>query len=332
MISVVVPVYNEEASLELLHGELAAVFAGSVLGPVELLFVDDGSRDGSWRVLTGLAAADPRVRAIRFRRNFGKAAALTAGFQAARGERVFTLDGDLQDNPAEIPRFLARLDEGFDVVSGWKKTRHDPWHKVWPSRVFNWMVSSLTGCRLHDHNCGFKLYRREVIREVEIYGELHRFVPVLAHARGFRVTEIEVAHRPRRHGASKYGFSRFLKGFLDLVTVRFLTRFHQRPLHVMGGTGLVLLGLGIAGLVYLAVLWILDYRPIGNRPMLFYSIALLIVGVQLLSLGILAELVTAYSIRPDKTYSIAETVEHPGDETGEADPSPARADDAPGSP
>ncbi len=314
MITVVIPVYNEEGSLAALHGELDAVFGDDVLGPVEFVFVDDGSRDGSWTVLSALAARDPRVHAIRFRRNFGKAAALTAGFRAARGERIFTLDADLQDDPAEIPRFLAKLEEN-DVVSGWKKNRRDPWHKVYPSRVFNWMVSTLTGCRLHDHNCGFKLYRSEVIREVEIYGELHRFVPVLAHARGFRVAELEVNHRPRRHGISKYGVSRFIKGFLDLLTVRFLTRFQQRPLHLLGGTGLALLGLGLLGLLYLAVLWILGYRPIGNRPMLFYSIALLIVGVQLLSLGILAELVTAYSIRSEETYSIAETTQAQPDST-----------------
>lgn len=316
MISVIVPVYNEAASLALLHGELVAAFDAASTGPVEFIFVDDGSRDGSWRELRQLAAVDPRVQAIRFRRNFGKAAALTAGFQAARGERIFTLDADLQDNPAEVPRFLARLDEGCDVVSGWKKTRHDPWHKVWPSRVFNWMVSNLTGCHLHDHNCGYKLYRREVVREVGIYGELHRFVPVLAHARGFRVAEIEVAHRPRRHGTSKYGFSRFLKGFLDLLTVRFLTRFHQRPLHVLGGAGLALLALGGVGLFYLAILWLLGYRPIGTRPMLLYSIAFLVVGVQLLSLGILAELVTAYNIQPAETYSIAETLESRSAGTG----------------
>jgi glycosyltransferase involved in cell wall biosynthesis len=317
MISVVIPVYNEEGSLAELHGELAAVFASDALGAAEFVFVDDGSRDTSWSVLAELARTDIRVRAIRFRRNFGKAAALSAGFQAARGERIFTLDADLQDDPAEIPRFLDRLDEGFDVVSGWKKTRHDPWHKVYPSRVFNWMVSTLTGCHLHDHNCGFKLYRSDVTSEVEIYGELHRFVPVLAHARGFRVSEIEVNHRPRRHGKSKYGVARFIKGFLDLLTVRFLTRFRERPLHILGGAGMVLLALGLAGLFYLAVLWVIGIRPIGNRPMLFYSIALLIVGVQLLSLGILAELVTAYSIRGEDTYSIAETIE-PGTEKAPA--------------
>jgi glycosyltransferase involved in cell wall biosynthesis len=307
MISIVIPIHDEEASLATLHGELDTVFAQSINEPAEFIFVDDGSRDGSWAVLTALARRDPRVRAIRFRRNFGKAAALTAGFQACRGELVFTLDGDLQDDPAEIPRFLAALAQGYDVVSGWKKTRHDPWHKVYPSRVFNWMVSHVSGCRLHDHNCGFKLYRGEVLREVGIYGELHRFIPVLAHARGFRVAEVEVRHRSRRHGVSKYGFSRIFKGFLDLVTVRFLTRFGQRPLHVLGGTGLALFGLGALGMFYLAILWLdPDHEPIGTRPLLFYSIAFLLVGTQLLSLGVLAELVTAYNIRATDTYSVAE--------------------------
>jgi glycosyltransferase involved in cell wall biosynthesis len=233
---------------------------------------------------------------------------VTAVFQAVRGEVVFTLDGDLQDDPAEIPRFLMKLDEGLDVVSGWKRKRYDPWHKVYPSRVFNGMVSGLTGCRLHDHNCGFKAYRREVLDEVGIYGELHRFVPVLAHAKGFRVGEIEVKHRARKFGSSKYGLARFIKGLLDLVTVRFLTRFGQRPLHVMGGCGLGLFTLGAVGLVYLAALWLLGFRPIGDRPLLIYSAALLGVGTQLMSLGILAELVTSYNIQAKDTYSIAETV------------------------
>jgi glycosyltransferase involved in cell wall biosynthesis len=324
MISVIIPVYNEEGSLAQLHRELDAVFQDRDRMPVEFLFVDDGSRDGSWAELTKLAKEDARVRAIRFRRNFGKAAALTAGFRAARGDRVFTMDADLQDDPAEIPRFLDRLDEGYDVVNGWKKTRHDPWHKVWPSRVFNRMVSRLTGCYLHDHNCGFKLYRRSVTDEVDIYGELHRFVPVLAHARGFRVTEIEVHHRPREHGVSKYGFERFLKGFLDLLTVRFLTRFGQRPLHILGGSGLALLACGALGLLYLAMIWLRGDRPIGNRPLLFYSIAFLIVGVQLLSLGVLAELVTAYNIRPEDTYSIAETSDAHADHPPPREPGPMR--------
>ena len=313
MITAVVPLYNEEKSLAILHAELAAVFESGACGPVEFLFVDDGSRDGSWAVIEHLAQADPRVRGIRFRRNFGKAAALTAGFQAARGAIVFTLDGDLQDDPAEIPRFLATLGEGLDVVSGWKQTRHDPWHKVGPSRVFNWAVSSLTGCHLHDHNCGFKVYRREVLNEVGIYGELHRFVPVLAHAKGFRVGELVVNHRARQHGSSKYGVARLIKGFLDLMTVRFLTRFGQSPLHLMGGAGLVLLLLGGLGMTYLAILWLRGGGPIGTRPLLVYSAVVLGVGTQLVTLGILAELVTSYNIRAQDTYSIAETLDPPGE-------------------
>ncbi|CAN5868529.1 N/A [soil metagenome] len=329
MISVVVPVYNEQESLATLHAELDHAFSTEGIGPAEFIFIDDGSRDGSWCEIQKLASTDPRVRAVRFRRNFGKAAALTAGFQAARGQVVFTMDADLQDDPAEIPKFLARLDEGYDVISGWKRTRHDPWHKVFPSRVFNAMVSYMTGCHLHDHNCGFKVYRAEVLREVGIYGELHRFVPVFAHAKGFRVGELVVNHRARQFGYSKYGVARLIKGFLDLVTVRFLTRFGQSPLHILGTIGLVLLLAGGLGMVYLAVLWTLGeaYRPIGNRPMLVYSVALLMVGTQLVSVGILAELVTSYNLRAGDTYSIAETLR-----TSEKPLIEARAVPAPESP
>jgi glycosyltransferase involved in cell wall biosynthesis len=325
MISFVIPVYNERESLAALLGELSGAVASHGLGEAEFLFIDDGSRDGSWSVLKGLAAGDRRVKAIRFRRNFGKAAALTAGFAEAKGEIVFTLDADLQDDPAEIPRFLSKLEEGdgLDVVSGWKRTRHDPWHKVLPSRVFNRMVSAMTGAYLHDHNCGFKCYRSEVLDEVNIYGELHRFVPVLAHSRGFRVGEVEVKHRARQFGRSKYGFSRFAKGFLDLLTVRFLTRYGQRPQHLLGVAGLVLFSIGAAVMGYLAVVWVVDHwirgedHPIGTRPLLIYSTAMLGVGTQLLCLGILAELITSYNLRAEDTYSVAETV-GPGEGAGAA--------------
>ncbi len=321
MISVVIPLFNERESLATLHGELDRAL--TPIGPFEILFVDDGSLDDSWSVVRELAARDSRVRGIRFRRNFGKAAALTAGFQSAKGEVVFTMDGDLQDDPAEIPRFLARLDEGLDVVSGWKRTRHDPWHKVWPSRVFNGMVSAMTGCVLHDHNCGFKAYRRAVLDEVGIYGELHRFVPVLAHAKGFRIGEIPVNHRARKFGRSKYGVSRLIKGFLDILTVRFLTRFGQRPLHILGAIGLALLALGGLGMVYLAVEWVLGHRPIGDRPLLIYSATLMGVGTQLVTMGILAELVTSYNIQAKDTYSIAETVDSPRKDDGPGPVSPS---------
>jgi glycosyltransferase involved in cell wall biosynthesis len=329
-ISVVIPVHNEEESLPALHAELAAVFDGGALGPAEFLFVDDGSRDGSWGALAELTREDPRVGAIRFRRNFGKAAALMAGFQAARGELVFTMDGDLQDDPAEIPRFLEEMGRGHDVVSGWKKVRYDPWHKVYPSRVFNGMVSAMTGCRLHDHNCGFKLYRREVLDEIGIYGELHRFIPVLAHARGFRVGEVVVRHRARQYGRSKYGVMRMLKGFLDLLTVRFLTRFSQRPLHVLGGIGLALTTIGGLVMLYLAIIWLdPNHEPIGTRPLLFYAGAFVSVGIQLLSLGILAELVTAYNIRPEDTYSVVERIPTREDAPPTLDQPPGSREDLP---
>jgi glycosyltransferase involved in cell wall biosynthesis len=308
-LSLVIPVCDERESIPTLGAELldAVTKLPFARESVEIVLVDDGSRDGTWEAIVDLAGVDRRVRGIRLRRNFGKAAALTAGFEAARGEVLFTLDGDGQDDPAELPRFLARLSEGLDVVSGWKRVRHDPWHKVWPSRLFNWCVSRLTGCVLHDHNCGFKVYRRAVVDEVGIYGELHRFIPVLAHARGFRVGELEVNHRVRRFGRSKYGFARLIKGFLDLLTVRFLTRFSQRPLHVLGTVALVAMLAGAVGMVYLLVEWLVGHRPIGNRPLLVYSATLLGLGTQLFSLGILAELITAYLVRPRDSYSIAET-------------------------
>ncbi|MEA1951750.1 MAG: glycosyltransferase family 2 protein, partial [Planctomycetota bacterium] len=284
MLSVVIPVYNEADSLEALHGELVEV-ARAEGYKLDVVFVDDGSTDESWSVMRGIAEGDDCVRAIRFRRNFGKAAALDAGFSAARGELIMTLDADLQDDPHEIPRFLARMEEGYDVVSGWKKVRYDPWHKVGPSRVFNWMVSHMTGVYLHDHNCGMKCYRREIFDEVRLYGELHRFVPVLAAARGFRPSEIVISHRTRKFGQSKYGVSRIIKGFLDLLTVKFITGFGQRPQHVLGTIGLGSFLLGFCGLFYLALYWIISRLAPGidpihlhQRPAVIYSVGFLLLG------------------------------------------------------
>jgi dolichol-phosphate mannosyltransferase len=316
MISIVIPVYNERESLETLHGEIAAVAAAAGL-ELEVLFVDDGSRDGSWDVIRDLAHKHLHVHGLRFRRNFGKAAALLAGFRAARGDVILTLDADLQDDPLEIPRFLKALEgdadgRRLDVVSGWKKKRHDPWHKVGPSRVFNWMVSALTGVRLHDHNCGMKAYRAEIFREVRLYGELHRFIPVLAAARGFQVGEIVINHRPRKFGQSKYGVRRLVKGFLDLMTVKFLTGFGQRPQHFLGCFGLASFLFGGVGLLYLAALWILNYfdvvksLPLHERPLLIYSAAALLLGAQMMSVGLVAELITSYQGRDEDSFSIAE--------------------------
>lgn len=320
MLSIIVPVLNEQESLAQLHSEIVHTAQQQGL-EVEILFVDDGSRDGSWQAVQNLAQQDGRVSGIRFRRNFGKAAALTAGMRAARGELLMMMDADLQDDPAEIPHFLAKLNEGFDVVNGWKQRRLDPWHKVYPSRVFNWMIGRLTGLKLHDHNCGLKLFRSDVAREIRIYGELHRFIPVLAHARGFRVTEIPVHHRERQFGQSKYGVRRFLRGFLDLLTVKFLTGFGQRPQHMLGAIGLLFLGLGFLGLGYLAALWLLmnmpplwgsepliAVSPIGPRPLLAYSIAATLLGGQSLSLGLLAELIVSNTVREQATFSISEQV------------------------
>jgi len=322
-LSIVVPVLDEAESLPTLYEEITAV--GRQHGyDLEVIFIDDGSRDTSWQVIQKLAASDARVRGIRFRRNFGKAAALSAGFDAAEGDVVMTLDADLQDDPREIPNFLAELESDLDVVSGWKKVRHDPWHKVLPSRVFNAMVSRLTGVKLHDHNCGMKCYRHEVLSEIRLYGELHRFVPVLAHARGFRVGEIAIAHRPRKFGHSKYGFKRFMKGFLDLLTVKFLTGYGQRPQHLLGTIGLLCFLAGGLCLAFLTGLWIVSrvwseqFGPpvdLHQRALFFYSLGAMLLGGQLMSVGFLAELITAYTGRDADTYSIAEETP-PHTETG----------------
>ena len=320
VLSTVIPVFNEVESIESLYRELIGV-ARDQGYDIELIFVDDGSTDGSWGQIRRLAIDDPRVTGLRFRRNFGKAAALSAGFGAARGELVMTLDADLQDDPREIPRFLTAIATGLDVVSGWKQVRHDPWHKVFPSRVFNWLVSRLTGVALHDHNCGMKCYRREVFDEVRLYGELHRFVPVLAAARGYRVGEITIEHRPRRFGQSKYGIRRFVTGFLDLLTVKFLTGFGQRPQHLLGAVGLACFFLGGLGVVYLTGYWVLSQlrpdlglTPLHERPALLYSLGALLLGGQLMSIGFLAELIIAYQARDSDTYSVAERTSLAGDE------------------
>ena len=292
VISVIVPVHDEERSVALLHDELAAA-----LDPLdeawEVVFVDDGSTDGTFAELTRLHAAHDGIRVVRLRRNFGKAAALQAGFEEAEGEIVVTIDGDLQDDPSEIPRLLAKLDEGFDLVSGWKTKRRDPLSRRIPSRIFNAVTGRLSGLRLHDLNCGLKAYRAEVVRGLRIYGELHRFIPVLAHYRGFRVAEIPVNHRPREHGRSRYGMERYVRGFLDLLTVTFMGRYRHRPLHLFGGVGLVLGAVGTLLLAYLTVLK-LTGEAIGQRPLLTLGVLLVVVGVQLVSLGLVSELVASH--------------------------------------
>jgi glycosyltransferase involved in cell wall biosynthesis len=292
VLSVVVPIRNEERSVALLYDELAAAL--DPLGePWEAVFVDDGSTDGSFAALTRLHAAAPNVRVVRLRRNFGKAAALMAGFDQSQGDTIVTIDGDLQDDPSEIPRLLAKLDEGFDLVTGWKTRRRDPLTRRVLSRIFNAVTSRFSGVRLHDMNCGLKAYRAEVVHGLRLYGELHRFVPVLAHYRGYRIAELPVNHRPREHGRSRYGPERYLRGFLDLLTVSFIGRYRHRPLHLFGGLGLALGALGLGILVYLTILK-LGGHAIGGRPLLTLGVLLVVVGLQFFSLGLISEMITSH--------------------------------------
>jgi glycosyltransferase involved in cell wall biosynthesis len=291
VISIVIPLHNEERSIALLYDELQAAL--EPLGQEwEAVFVDDGSVDGSFAALTRLHDANENVRVVRLRRNFGKAAALAAGFGQARGEIVVTIDADLQDDPAEIPRLLVKLDEGFDLVSGWKTRRRDPLRRRVLSRIFNWVTGRMSGLRLHDMNCGLKAYRAEVVRGMPLYGELHRFIPVLAQYRGFRVAELPVNHRPREHGRSRYGVERYVRGFLDLLTVSFIGRYRHRPLHLFGGLGLILGLFGVAILVYLTVVKALGHA-IGERPLLTLGVLLVVVGLQFFSLGLISEMLTS---------------------------------------
>ena len=291
MISVVVPLLNEEQSLELLYGEIAAALEAEG-HPYEVIFVDDGSTDGSMDVLSRLHAETTNVVVVHLRRNFGKAAALQAGFLEARGDIVVTIDADLQDDPAEIPQLLAKLDEGFDLVSGWKTRRNDPLARRLFSRLFNWSTAVVSGVRLHDVNCGLKAYRAEVLQGMRLYGELYRFIPVLASYRGFRVAEIPVNHRARQHGRSRYGPERYLRGFFDLLSVTFMGRYRQRPLHLFGGLGLLMGAIGFIILLYLTVIWFWG-AGIGNRPLLTLGVLLEVVGIQLVSLGLLSEMITS---------------------------------------
>ena len=282
LVSLVIPLKDEEESLRECFTRIAAEM-GALALDFEVIFVNDGSTDGSWQVIQELARLHPEnVIACRFLRNSGKAQALAAGFRAARGEVVFTLDADLQDDPKEIPRFLAKLEEGWDIVSGWKRKRHDPWHKVLPSRVFNRMLSSLCGVALHDHNCGFKCYRGEVVKNVALYGEMHRMIPSLARIKGYRSTEIEVEHHARIHGVSKYGVNRFLRGFMDMLTVYFLKNFRERPLHFLGSIALSLLLVG-------GLLALFSVVP-GCGGALALAQTLLTCAVPLAGLGLVAEL------------------------------------------
>lgn len=308
-ISVIVPLYNEKDSLRQLHAGITDELKRFEV-EAEIVYVDDGSTDGSTEVLKEIRSSDPRVRIIRFRRNFGKSAALSAGFHAAIGKVIVTLDADLQDEPSEMHKLLERLDAGADLVSGWKRDRKDPLSKRIPSKVFNFVTSFLTGVPLHDMNCGFKAYRREVVEEIRVYGEMHRYIPVLASYRGFMVTEVPVVHNPRQFGVSKFGASRLLGGFFDLLTVIMLTRYNRKPLHAFGIIGLTLWTIGLAIEAYLTIGWFYG-RWIQDRPAFMLGVLLLIIGVQFVLFGLLAEMI-AYSAKREDDYSIREILESRG--------------------
>ena len=306
-LSVIIPILNESGSLPELYQQLTVVL-GRLGREYEIIFVDDGSSDGSAELCRSYVESDTRITLVELRRNFGKATALQAGFQVAKGAIIVTMDADLQDDPTEIPRFLEVLEGGVDLVSGWKKNRQDPVTKTVPSKLFNWVTAMLTGIKLRDFNCGFKAYRREVVESLDLYGELHRYIPVLAYANGFRVGEIPVNHHPRSYGKSKYSFERFIRGAFDLITVLFLGTFKRRPLHLFGLIGIGLFGVGFAIDLYLSLLWLTGVAWIGNRPLLIFGTLLIIVGIQVLIFGLLAEMVTAATYRRSEVISLARRV------------------------
>jgi glycosyltransferase involved in cell wall biosynthesis len=316
-VSVVVPFLNEEDSLVTLHQRIANVM-NETDRDWNLIFVDDGSVDRGTEIAADIARMHENVTLLQFTRNFGKASALSAGMAHSKSDIIITMDADLQDDPTEIPSFLEKLSEGYDVVSGWKQKRNDPLGKTLPSLVFNRMTAKLLNVELNDINCGFKAYTHRATRRLNLYGELHRFTPALLHADGFRYAELPVKHHAREHGYSKYGTTRMIKGLLDLVTVKLITKYQSRPLHFFAFLGLPLLLLGLAAIGYLSILWCLGMGPIGTRPLLQIGILLTVTGVQILGIGLIAELVQATGLKEGDKYVIDKTISRGGDTNGGA--------------
>ena len=316
-VSIVIPFLNEEDSLVTLHQRIANIM-NETDRAWELIFVDDGSSDRGGGIATNIAHMHENVTLVQFTRNFGKASALSAGMAQSKNEIIITMDADLQDDPTEIPRFLAKMSEGYDVVSGWKQKRNDPLSKTLPSRVFNRMTAKMLSVELNDINCGFKAYTRRATKRLNLYGELHRFTPALLHADGFCYAEIPVKHHAREHGSSKYGTTRMIKGLLDLGTVKLITKYQSRPLHFFALLGLPLLLLGMSAIGYLSILWFLGMGPIGTRPLLQIGVLLTVTGVQILGVGLIAELVQATSLREKDKYVIDKTVSRGGGTNGKA--------------
>lgn len=306
LISFIIPVKNEAPSLRELYNEIIQISKQQRLN-FEIIFIDDGSSDGTFSILKGLRSQDKKVKIIRFRGNFGKSAALQAGFSFSKGETIITLDGDLQDNPKDIPKFLEKLNIGYDLVSGWKKRRLDPLTKVIPSRILNFIAAKATNVKLHDLNCGFKAYKREVIENLNLYGEIYRFIPIIAAKQHFLFTEVIVDHRKRLYGKTNFGADRFLKGFIDLITIIFLTGFNSRPGHFFGSLGLFSFGVGFIIGLYISYLRFTTGSIQYRQPLLFLGILLLIIGIQLISTGLLAEMIIYSKPKTTKNF-IKETV------------------------
>ncbi|MCF7857868.1 MAG: glycosyltransferase family 2 protein [Candidatus Cloacimonetes bacterium] len=303
-LSFVIPVYNEQNSLQQLYAEIIAVLGKS---KYEIIFIDDGSTDSSYTRLKELADNDRNVKLIKFRKNFGKSAGLNIGFEAAEGDVIFTMDADLQDDPSEIPAFLEKLKAGYDLVTGWKQKRKDPISKTWPSKIYNKVTSNTFKLKLHDYNCGFKAYRNEVIKELDIYGEMHRYIPALAYSLGFRVAEIPVNHRKRQFGKTKYGSERYLRGFLDLLTVKLVTGYIHSPLYLFGRVGFGFSAVGFFIALYLTIMKLGFGHPLYNRPLLYLATLLMIIGLQFFSIGLLGELIINRNRETNKKKNISIT-------------------------
>jgi glycosyltransferase involved in cell wall biosynthesis len=298
MISVVIPLYNEEESLNELSQGLERVFE-SLKCNYEVIFIDDGSTDNSFGKIREINRRNQKFRCIKLRRNYGKSAALAKGFRSAKGNIIVTMDADLQDDPSEIPDLIKVLNSGYDLVSGWKKVRYDPFIKKHTSKLFNYVTSKLSGINLHDFNCGLKAYKKDVIKSIRIYGEMHRYIPALAYLSGFKVTEKPVKHHARKYGVTKFGASRFINGFLDLMTVVFTNRYIKRPLHLFGSLGIITSFFGLLITLYLVILKIVEDRSLSDRPLFLIGIFLIIVGIQFLSLGLIAEMITKSNVKDD---------------------------------
>ncbi|ACO03050.1 MAG TPA: glycosyltransferase [Persephonella sp.] len=309
-ISVVIPIFDEEENLPLLYEKLKKVL-DSLGKEYEIIFVNDGSRDRSWEIIKEFAEKDSHVVGVNFRKNFGQTAAMSAGFETARGEVIITMDGDLQNDPEDIPKLLELIDQGYDIVSGWRKDRKDAFlSRTLPSRIANWLISKVTGVHLHDYGCSLKAYRADVAKQLDFYGEMHRFLPALSKSIGAKITEIPVKHHPRIYGKSKYGISRTFKVLLDLMLVKFLLDYRTKPLRVFGGTGAVLFLFGSITLSYLVLIKVLFGQDIGNRPLLIFGTLFVLSGIQLVSTGIVAELITRtyYESQGKRPYIIKEIV------------------------